>query len=494
MRNTRIVIIALAALLSASCTSYLNVDKIGKSTIESFFSEIGGITAAGEGLHEEIVSAYTSSTGGYINYGDVTGNTLNINIVDSDEGSRYLYNFEMIPEYVATYPRNVFLRCYAIVTAANNIIYFGGKFRETCKENEVATADKVIGWAHFARALAHFNVCNCYAMPYIYTADASHIGVPVVDHVPGFEEQIGRESVADVYKFVLSDLKKALSLLGDEPLTDCTHISGTACEALLARVYLYMADWENAEKYAKIVMDKVPLSPRSEYVNMFREPKANLGKESIFRLNSYGKTTGMLSGYDPTRSFDFYPDPAMASYFDADDVRKELLTYVVEDCEPDEYKGQTFSAACKHLPYKHITDEDDKHPYEFVLRCSEMYLIHAEALVCGKGDLAGAAADLKAIIARAKGIDPSAVALAYSTKDDMEKLIETERLRELCYEGHSHFDYMRRGKDIVRSATSNSSIKLLKYPDYRFVLPIDETEMESNDAMVQNEGYKMKKG
>lgn len=494
MKRLNIVILASAALFSVSCSDYLNVNKIGKSTIESFFSEISGITAAGEGLHEEIVSFYTSSTGGYVNYGDATGNTLNVNVVDSDEGSRYLYNFEMIPEYVATYPRKLFLRAYAVVTAANNIIYFGGKFRETCRENEEAETDKVIAWAHFARALAHFNVCNCYAMPYIYTPDASHIGVPIVDHVPGFEEQIGRESVATVYKFVLSDLKKALSLLGEDTVKDCTHISGTACEAMLARVFLYMGDWENAEKYAKSVMEKVPLSPRDEYVKMFREPRTNLGKESIFRLDSYGKTTGMLSCYDPTRTYDFYPDPAMASYFDADDVRKELLTYVVEDCEPEEYRGQTFNAACKHLPYKHITDEDDKHPYEFVLRCSEMYLIHAEALVCGKGDLAGAAADLKALIARAKGIEPAAVSLSYSTAEDMDKLIETERLRELCYEGHSHFDYMRRGKDIVRSATSNSSVKLLKYPDYRFVLPIDQTEMESNDAMEQNEGYKSKKG
>jgi len=494
MKKLSIITLALVAVLSSSCADYLNVNKIGKSTIASFFSEIGGITAAGEGLHSEIVSEYAGSSGSYINYGDITGNTLNINFVDAAEGSRYLYDFMMIPEYVATYPRYVFLRSYAVVTAANNIIYYGGKFLETAEGNEKAEAEKVVAWAHFARALAHFNVCNCYAMPYNYTSDASHIGVPIVDHVPGFDEQIGRSSVAEVYSFVISDLKNALETLGTDPVTDCTHISGTACEALLARVCLYMEDWANAEKYAKAVMDKIPLSPRDEYVRMFRDPKANLGKESILRLDSYGKTTTMLSMYDPTRSFDFYPDPAMASYFDDDDVRKELLTYVAEDCEAEEFRGRSFSAVCKHLPYKHITDEDDKHPYEFVLRCSEMYLVHAEALVCGKGDLAGAASDLKALLARAKGIDPSAVSLTYSGKEDMEKLIEVERIRELCYEGHSHFDCMRRGKDIVRSSTSNSSVKVLKYPDYRFVLPIDQTEMESNDAMVQNEGYKMKKG
>ena len=171
-------------------------------------------------------------------------------------------------------------------------------------------------------------------------------------------------------------------------------------------------------------------------------------------------------------------------------MRKQLLTYVGEDCEEAAYAGKSFSIVCKHVPYKSITDTKDRHPYTFVFRCSEMYLIHAEALCCGqKHDLAGAAADLKALQARARGIDASDVKFSYSSQADMEDLIEKERIRELCYEGHSGFDYLRRGKDIVRSATSNAEIKILKYPDYRFILPIDQIEMEANDNMIQNEGY-----
>ena len=51
------------------------------------------------------------------------------------------------------------------------------------------------------------------------------------------------------------------------------------------------------------------------------------------------------------------------------------------------------------------------------------------------------------------------------------------------------FDYLRRGCDVVRSSTSNAEILEIKYPDYRFILPIDQLEMEANDSMIQNEGY-----
>ena len=473
-----------------SCTSFLNVEKIGKSTIESFFSEIGGMTASGEGLHKEIMSFYTSS--GLLLYGDIAGNQVVLNTVDADEATVYTYEYRLLPEHVSTYVRWLWSKGYAVVTAANNIISFGGDFRDNkARENEIAECDKVIGWAYYARALAIFDLARCYGQAYNFTPDASHPGVPTVTHVPGFDEQIPRKTVAEDFKLVISDLETAMELLGpEEKIKDCTHISRTACEALLAKVYLYMEDWENAEKYARIVMDKVPLTPRNEYVDMFRSPRKNLGAESIFRLDSYDYSTSFLGKYDPTRGHDLNPDPTLVDYFDDDDIRKQLLYYVGEDCEEDAYRGKTFYSACKHLPYKSIDDPDDKHPYEFVARCSEMYLIHAEAVTRGaKHDLAAAADDLKALLSRAKGREASAIPISCTSENEMMSLIEKERVRELCTEGHCFFDYKRWNKDIVRSSASGAKVKELKYPDHRFALPIDYMEMEANDVMVQNEGY-----
>ena len=488
-KNKTLLILFCAGMLASGCTSFLNVEVIGKSTIESFFSEYSGAQMAGEGLHSELLNFYESYL---VKYAELKGICLNINTVNADDGEYYLFNYSMKPEYTATFPRMVWTDGFSVITQANNIIYYVPKLRESVTtDSERKGCDKITGWGYFARAIAHFQLCNCYAQPWIYTSDASHIGIPVVDRVPGFSDEIPRKSVAEVYELVISDLKKAIDLMGEEnSVPDCTYISSTACEALLARVYLYKHDYANAELYSKKVMDKMTLTPRSNYVDMFRSPAANPGAETILRLNSYDQTTSYLSDFDPTRSNDFYPDPAMYKLYDADDIRLKLLTYVAEDCEEEQYRGKSFSAVCKNLPYKSIADTKDNNPYPMVLRTSEMYLIHAEALALGeRQDLAGAAEDLKALIARARGKDASQIQISCSSAAQMEELIQKERTRELCYEGHGVFDYLRRGCDVVRSSTSNAEILEIKYPDYRFILPIDQLEMEANDSMIQNEGY-----
>lgn len=490
MRINKILLTVAASALClcgmTGCKKFLETEAIGKSTIASFFSEYGGVTASGEGLHKVMMKFYCDQ---YMKYADVMGNQLCVNSVNAQEGDYYLFNYQMKAAYTATYPRGVWTAGYSVLTEANNILYYVPKFKEKCDISyQLEGCDKVIGWAHYARALALFSLCNCYGQPYIHTPDASHLGVPVVTEIPGFDAQIPRETVKDVYKQVLSDLEEAMKLLDCSSVKDPLHVSGIACEALMARVCLYMQDWEGAEKWSESVMGKMSLTPRDNYVAMFRNPKANPGAEAIFRFNSYDNSTGMLSFYDPTRKENFYPDPSMLGLYDSDDIRKELFTYVSEDCETT--YGETFSAVCKMLPYKSIADPKDTDPYPFVSRLSEIYLIHAEALACGrKHDLEGAADDLKALIARGKGIDKSKVTLKWNSQAEMEELIQKERMRELCYEGHSMFDCLRRGKDVVRFSTSNASIKELTYPDYRFILPIDELEMEANDFMVQNPGY-----
>jgi len=490
MKKNRILLcLAAAGIMTASCTSFLNVEVIGKSTIESFFSEYSGLQMAGEGLHSELLNFYESYL---VKYAELKGICLDVNTVNADEGEYFLFNYSMRPEYTATFPRMIWNDGYSLITQANNIIYYGSKLKENLSlESERQGCDKITAWGYFARAIAHFQLCNCYAQPWIYTSDASHIGVPVVERIPGFSDQIPRRKVSEVYELVISDLEKAIELMGEESaVPNSFYISTTACEALLARIYLYQQDYEKAEQYSKKVMDKISLTPRDKYVDMFRSPASTPGAETILRLNSYDKSSSYLSDFDPTRSNDFYPDPTMYTIYDRDDVRLQLLTYVGEDCEEEQYRGKSFQAVCKNLPYKSIVDPKDNNPYPFVLRGSEMYLIHAEALACGeKHDLAGAANDVKAIIARARGKQASEISLSYSSQADMEKIIEKERIRELCYEGHGVFDYLRRGKDVVRTSTSNSEVKEIKYPDYRFVLPINQLEMEANDQMIQNEGY-----
>lgn len=475
----------------ASCskweTKWLTVEEIGKSTISSFFSEVSGLTAAGEGMHSTMLDFYNSD---FILYAEIAGEMLNVNTVNAGEGDKLLFDFALAPEYTSTYPRYVYRDGFAIVTAANNILYYGPKLLEgNSNESEIATINKVLGWGYFARALAYFDLCLAYGQPYSYTADASHLAVPLVTVPPGFDDELPRKSVATVYEQVISDLNSALEIFGDEAsVSDCYHASGIASEALLARVYLYKGDYEKAKEYASKVMGKVQLSPRSEYVAMFRQSQSNPGTEAIFRLNTYDHTNKLTSTFDPTATQDFYPTPDFYNYFDSDDIRAELLTYIPEESEEEVYQGHTYPAVCKFLPLKSISDSKVRVADPFVLRVSEMYLIHAEA--CAElGDLSSAEADLRALQARARGKNASEISLFYSGKDGMLSLIKRERLKELSFEGHGLFDITRRGEDLKRPSSSNASVTSISYPDHRFVLPFDEIEMQCNEEIIQNEGY-----
>ena len=81
------------------------------------------------------------------------------------------------------------------------------------------------------------------------------------------------------------------------------------------------------------------------------------------------------------------------------------------------------------------------------------------------------------------------VAIKWDSSSDLDRLIQEEKAKELYLEGHRFFDIKRRQEDLNRPAGSTSLLKTLKYPDYRFALPINQLEMEANVNIIQNDGY-----
>lgn len=489
--------VAMAAVL-LSCTKLenklLTVEVIGKNTIEGFMSEYDGYASAGEGLHAEIRSFYPT----LIRYAEIAGDLLNVT-ANASEGDQLLFNYQMEQHHIATYPREYWANGWSIVTQVTYILEYGPRnLEKDWSAAEKVNVKKIMAQAHFARALAMFDICCAYAQPYNYTADHTHIGIPILKHVASFEEVLPRKTVKEDYEQILQDLKDAMSLFKEvaatnpsaaqiDAITDPYHISYIACEALLARIYLYMERWDDSAKMAQSVIGKVPLTPREQYIDMYRNSQAVPGKETILRMNHFDASTSLSSFFDPVRGAKFEPTEMMYTLYTDDDIRKELLTYVPQDGETGIMPGSKPKAVCKYLWWKQgIADEMARVHDNFVFRVSEMYLIHAEAVLQESGDVAGAAADLKALIARARGVAASAVTLP-SGKDALLEAVKEERVKELCYEGHRLFDITRRKENLVR--TNNSSVKLVEYPNYRFVLPIDQMEMQSNENMIQNEGY-----
>ena len=484
-------ILALSmTLLLSSCEGFLTVPTIGKSTIETFFAELDGLRAAGRGLHRTLAEFYD---GEFVRYPEVMGDMVDVIRLNANEQTLRIYDYLSVPADDAGFPRNVWRNGFDVISNANNILYYGKPLYESFPHNK-AEIDMIFAQALFARALVTFNLCQVYGHSYIYTPDASHLGVPVVTWVPGFEDIIARSTVAQTYKQVLDDLDEAIEMFATSQTPESVYYaSALACKALKARVYLHKGDWENAAAMAEEVMGQITLTPREKYVDMFRNAAAVVGDETILRLNFYDVTSSMNAFCDPSRTIKAEPAKKLIKLFEDGDIRKELLTYIPESTETS-MTQPSYNAFCKHCAYKSITDERNRRTDLFVLRGSEMYLIHAEAL-CRKQnpDLATAAADIKALQARATGKDASQITLNYQDAEELLQIIEWERVRELNMEGHRLFDITRLGHDLERGETSTSDVKNITWPDYRFALPICQTEMDTNEAMDQNDGYETKK-
>lgn len=109
---------------------------------------------------------------------------------------------------------------------------------------------------------------------------------------------------------------------------------------------------------------------------------------------------------------------------------------------------------------------------EIEMRLADTYLMEAEALVIGGGDLNKAAFYLNAVRARV-GLSPVA-----ATLDN----IYNERRLELATEGHRWFDLVRTGK-----AAATLAFKGFQASKHE-ILPIPLTEL-NNTKLVQNPGY-----
>lgn len=458
--------------------SFLDVETKGKSDTDTFFADMNGLKTAEVGLYNMAFSFYDDY---FCKFGDVAGDGLQSALTGSRSDMSDVYNFTSLPDMDATAVALLWKRGANVVINANTILNYSNELKKKYP-NSVGEIQRIEAVALYFRALAHFNLVLCYAQPYGFTADASHLGVPYADHVLGTDERIARSSVADVYGRVIADIQAAQEVLGGGVPDDANYVSGMACDALLARVYLHMGNYPQAEVYAtKVISQEVTtgahtffLTPNADYAAMFTGEQK--GQEAILRLSSFYAGKSLRNFYD-YESPSYNPTSDYETLFDAADVRRTLLV------------GKDNSLSCmKYYDLVTGTAPDDRRYHVTVSRLSEIYLIRAEAR-CRQNDLTNADKDLRKIMARAMDVDESSILLNYNGSDELMELIKNERNKELGFEGFRFFDLARWGDNIVRPMTTNSSMKQLNYPDYRFALPISQIEMDANEAMVQNEGY-----
>lgn len=462
-------ILCIVLLSTSSCESFLEVDEVGRTSIPVFFSDMEGVRAALPGAYKEVYDYYDTN---FLLYPDAAGDMLNMSNVGEDAKMFSQFNYTSEPQDEVSPVGYIWRYAYEALANVNNILEYQPALKKEFPRN-TKELEHIKAEALFLRALAHFDLVRVYAQPYNFTEDASHIGIPVLTSLPGPDENKPRNTVAEVYEQIVEDLEVAEEFFQGEPKTDNYHASGQAVEALLARVYLYMEDWENARDYASKVIASSSLARGQEYIDMFRTRED--GSEAIFRLNGHLQGSTLAEFYSPAGPLGYASKKLIDLYGEEEDIRLELI--------------DTTASVPTNMKYSLPDLNEGDHQVDiFVLRTSEMYLIRAEAKV-HLDRLEEAAEDVATIRARALQVDESDISFPSLTRQSLLEIIDEERAKELSFEGHRLFDLTRNGMDLERHESVNSSVKSIEYPSPRFVLPIPVTEINANENIIQNPDY-----
>ena len=367
---------------------------------------------------------------------------------------------------------SLWFNLYNVISRANRILAILDDIPAVTADEEVSKA-RIKAECLGLRAMSHFDLLRAFGLS--YDGNSTELGIPNINYVVVLEQPI-RNKVSENYSFINNDITTALGLL-DASYTDNTRLTVNALHALKARVALYQGEYATAISSATEVINNVPLATATEYADIWTDSSES---EVVFKLK---RTTGDGAVgtifQDTNGDIFFYMSNNLlnVAYNIADPrfgVLLDLENSTASELIVGKYLGTTANFGLNDVK---------------IFRTSEMYLIRAEAYArTSQLDMAGT--DMTFLRSKRGYASPT----TYSTQAAaLTDIIENERRIELAFEGHRYFDMKRRGLAISRTATddcgSASGACELASDDYRWVMPIPQTEIFANDNMEQNPEY-----
>ena len=397
----------------------------------------------------------------------VLGDIMSDNTYQSSQNTnRYTlfnnYSFDVTNADV----NGIWTSAYTVILRANNII----NSSLTGTEN----IDQYKGEALAIRALMYFDLVRWFATP--YNDDPSALGVPIIT---SFNPDLkpGRNTVAEVYTQIQSDLTQAYNLM--TKYTNSSQFSKYAARALQAKVYLTMGDYPNALTAALDVINNGGFTPltAANHTAFWEDPIINTDKvETLFEVSSDGVNNLAFDAlgylYSQGGNYgDLLMSDELYALFEPTDVRLELYP-----------TGERPAGVPAVFVEKYPALEGDRNDSK-VLRLAEMYLIAAEASY--PTNEADALMYLNFVRERR-----NATPIVASGSALFEAIIE-ERRMELAFEGDRYHDLQRLLRPVDRSDNYPAAALLIEYGNFRRILPIPQAELDANPEIrtQQNPGY-----
>ena len=362
------------------------------------------------------------------------------------------------------YAERMYLALYKCIDNANAILQAIDGITDP---NLSADEKKSIkGQALTIRGMAHFDALRMFGY---HWDNASPLGVPIVLTLQKATDIITRSTVADSYTAILKELNDANILL-EGAVIDAKYSNQLFVKGLLARVYLYKKDYENAAAFATAVIDNgaYSLLNATDFPTIY---SGRLSSESVFELSFDAQNQSAFNGTTYVRpdalrtEIFFLASQHLDTFFKArpTDKRSQLVDFINNDVGilPD---GRT-------QKYRGEVTKDNP---AYLLRIAEMYLIAAEAK-----KLAGGGLLFLNTLRENRGMADLTDA-DVTGEESFTNAVLDERVAELNFEGHRFFDLARYQK----------IQEVLGVPNTNAVFPIPLREiLATNNKLAQNPGF-----
>jgi hypothetical protein len=359
--------------------------------------------------------------------------------------------------------------------------------------------DIIVGQALTYRAFFHYQLVQQWADRYVPGGANSQLGVPYM--FEAITEPQARNTVAEVYTYIIQDLDDAIALLDGKPRKNKSHLNVDVARGIRARVALTMGEWATAVTYAQAARAGYELMDSATYSYGFQMGSEASGEYMWAsqiqedQTDKWGNYGAYVSRNFSSTSIRNNPRSIFSVLYDqiADtDVRKTLWDPTGDHTYLQDVMGVEIVSTAKEYPYTNqkfiaVSTADSRVDVP-LMRVSEMYLIEAEAYARMTGHDAEAAA---ALYPMAVARDPS-YTLSVNTGQDLIDEIMIQRRIELWGEGQRFFDLKRLNLALDRNGGNHSSSingSLMDVPagDTRWTSLIPQAEMDANELMVQND-------
>ncbi|WP_298502922.1 RagB/SusD family nutrient uptake outer membrane protein [uncultured Maribacter sp.] len=514
MKKVKNIILSITALIAlSSCSdSFVEENPPSEITPDGLLTTEAGAQVYLNGAYGAIQHTLASGGGGtnaawQIHWGTIATDEV---VVPGWAGDRKLMFLQQVTPSNNTV-LDVWQELYEAVNIANSVIDRIGAMTEDQINNEAK--EKMIAEAKFCRAAAYFGL----VVPFENIPLHKNETVTVEDAI------LPQSSAAEVYEFIISDLKVASAVLPEEQ--GGAKATKGAAQALLGKVYLQMTGFPLnqtdkfalAEKEFEDVIRSGVYDLLDNYADVFKldfEQSAEI--VYAFPMDGPGQSEGgnLSTFYGPNGAVSngggwgtCYINQEFETSYDRDDLRlrnnvavhnaNDMTREEAVEVDPNDWGTNKVSwrgwKTHAEKPNAYANDTPFDNPY---IRYSDVLLMYAEALN-GQGKLTQIDIDqtVNRLRSRVRNIPSAVPDMVLGTQEQNAEEILSERRKELCFEGWRRNDLIRFGKyketilAIDQGGWSTAGNPGPNYEDFEIRWPIPSSELEINPNLIQNEGY-----